>query len=78
MFTDRNPTSVIDNSDTVVFMDSNLDMVTVTCERFIDTVVHYFPDQMMQTFGTGGTDIHPRTFPYGFQSFKNLNFICTI
>ena len=40
---------------------------------FVDRVVHNFPEQVVQTAGRGGADIHAGTHTDGFQPLQYLN-----
>ena len=46
---DRNSAAVVDDGDTVVMVDNNLNQVTVTRHGFIDTIVDHFVNEMMKT-----------------------------
>ena len=39
----------------------------------VDGVIHDFPEEMMQTAGGSGTDIHTGPHTDGFQTFQYLN-----
>ncbi|MPM11774.1 hypothetical protein SDC9_58125 [bioreactor metagenome] len=70
---DRNAASVIGYGDTVVLFDRNLYLCRKTGQRFIDGIIHDFPDQMVQTRATGRANVHSGTFADCFQSFQNLD-----
>ncbi|MNT70204.1 hypothetical protein D3C72_2085630 [compost metagenome] len=59
-------------------MYNHLNPVAKTCQRLIDTIIDNLPDQMMQTFGTSGADVHAGTFPNSFQPLKHLNLALII
>ena len=44
----RNTTAVVNNCDTVVFVDFNVDFLAEASQRFVDTVVDDLVDQMVQ------------------------------
>ena len=69
----RNASSVILYSDGIVFIDGHFDIRTEPCQGFIDTVVHYLINQVMQTSLPYVSDIHGRPFPHGFKTFQNLD-----
>ena len=51
---------------------------TVTGQSLIHRIVHDLIYQMMESSGGSASDVHTRSFPYCFQSFQNLDLICTI
>ena len=69
---DGNTPAVIGYGYGVVFVDENVDAVTVAGQCFIDRVIDYFIYQMMQTFDADVADIHGRAFSYGFEAFEYL------
>ena len=66
-----NTAAVVDDGNAVILMDHHLNVGSVTCQGFVNTVVHHFINQVVQTAFTGITDIHGRPFPDGFQTFQN-------
>jgi len=73
MLINRNATAVVYHPDATVLKDGYLNVVAVSREGFINRVVHYFIDKMMQAALTGGTDIHTRALPNRLEAFKNSN-----
>ena len=71
--TARNPTSVINNGTTSVFVNNNFDMVTITSQCFINTIIHNLGYQVMQATTIRATNIHARSFSNRFKPFQNLN-----
>ena len=53
-------------------MNRDMDRFAISGERFVDTVVHDFIDQMMQTLGTCTADVHAGSFANRFESLKDL------
>ena len=72
------PTAVIHNGNGIVGMDLYCDLIAEACQGFVHGVIYDFINQMMQTLGAGGTDIHTRTLTNCFQPFQDLNLICII
>ena len=75
---DRNPAAVVDDGDTVVMVDNDLNKVTVPRHGLIDAVVDHFVNEMMKTGSVNISDIHGRTFANGLKSFQNLDVIFCI
>ena len=74
----RDTAAIIDDSDAVVFLDSDFDVRTIAGQGFVDTVIDDFIDQMMKAPCRCTADVHPRPFADGFQSFQYLNLFGTI
>ena len=55
-------------------MQRNGDLGRIAGQRFVDAIVHDFPQQMMQSAYAGGADVHARTHPNGVQPFQHLDF----
>src|SRR5690554_848196 len=70
--------AIIGDSYGITGIDTDHYLITVTSHGLIDTVVYDLMDQVMQAFNTGGTDIHPRPFPYCLKAFQYLYALCTI
>jgi hypothetical protein len=55
-------------------VDDDADVVAVASERFIDGVVDYLEDHVVQTATiVGVTNVHTGTFAYGIQAFQHFN-----
>ena len=65
--------AVIGHADDLAGQDLDLDFVTEAGQRFVNGVVHDLIDQMVQSSGTGGADVHTRALADRFQSFQYLN-----
>ena len=63
----RDAATVIHDTDRLVFMDNDINLVAMTSQRLIDRVIHHLKDHMMQA-GTiiGITNIHTRTYAHRF------------
>ena len=66
-------TAVIDDLDATILEESDGDLVGVARHCLIDGVVNNLPDQVVQTTGTGGTDVHAGTLADGLEAFQNRN-----
>ena len=73
-----NTTTVIHNRNGIIFIDGDINLRTKTGQCFIHGIVHYLIHQMMQSAGRNAADIHTRTLSYRFQTFQNLNLICSV
>jgi hypothetical protein len=62
--------SIFEKRDFYVFTDAR--------DRLIDTVINHFRDQMVQTGFAGRSDIHSRSFPYGFEPFQDLDILSSV
>ena len=69
----RDASAVILDCDRVVFVDRNVDVGTVSCQRLVDRVIHHLVNQVVQTFFSDVADIHGRTLPDRFQTFEDLD-----
>ena len=54
----RNSSSVVLNSDGVILINGNFDMITVSGHSLVDTVVNYLIYKMMKTSDTDVSNIH--------------------
>ena len=58
MHSGRNASSVILDSDGVILINGNFDMITVSGHSLVDTVVNYLIYKMMKTSDTDVSNIH--------------------
>ena len=70
---DRNTATVVLYGNRVVFVDSYFYMCTITGKGFVNGVVYYLVDQVMQAFFADVADIHGGAFTNGLQSFQHLD-----
>ena len=70
--------AVIRHSHGIILMNRNLYMIAGTCKSLIDRIINNFINQMMQTSGRSGSDIHTGSFAYRFEAFQNLYLISAI
>ena len=68
-------TAVVGDGDGVAGIDGHGNMLTVSCQRFVNGVIHDLIDQVVQTGGGGRADIHTGSFPHRFQTLQNLNLL---
>jgi hypothetical protein len=59
-------------------MNGNIDTIAEAGQGFVDAVIHYLVDQLMEAFRSGIADIHGGTFPNGRQPLQYFNVIRVI
>ena len=69
------PAAVVDDRDRVVDVDRDRDVAAEPGERLVDRVVHDLVDEVVQTGGSGGPDVHRRPLADGLEAFQNLDFV---
>ena len=70
---DRNAAAVIDHSHRIVDVDGDFDFGAIARQRFVDGIIDYFVDQVVQTRFTRRTDVHGRPFSDCFKAFQHLD-----
>jgi hypothetical protein len=65
--------TVVGDADRVVRVDDDFCMSAVAGERLIDGVVDYLVDQMVESSGSGGADVHARPFANSLQTLQYLD-----
>ena len=78
LYVHGNTAAVICYGDGISGIDGHGDVPAVACQRFINGVVHDLIDQVVQTADGGRADIHTRALAHCFQTFQNLDLLCTI
>ena len=68
---DGDASTVVDDLDATVFEEGDLDLAGVAGHGLVDGVVDDFPDQVVETAFTGGTDVHTRSLTNGFESLED-------
>ncbi len=68
---DRDATAVVDDADSAVFEEGDLDLGGVSGHRLVDRVVDDLPNEVVQAAFTGGTDVHAWTLTYRLESFED-------
>ena len=61
--------AVVLTGDGIVGVDGHLDGIAVPGQGLVHSVVDHLVDQVVQTAGTGGADVHARAFANSFKSF---------
>jgi hypothetical protein len=78
MHINGNAPAVVFHHDAVIDSYFYCNFITVSCRSFIDTVIHHFIHQVVQSFLADTADIHGRSDPYGFQTFQYFNAVSGI
>src|SRR5688572_13734931 len=78
MDVDRNSTTVIDDGDGIIRMDEDFDLRRVTRERFVDRVVDYFVNEVVESSRGRAPDVHAGTLPYCLETFQNLDLASVV
>ena len=68
-----NTPAIVGNFDNVAVQDGDGDIFTVPGQSLVNGVVHDLIDQVVETGGGGGADIHARTLPHGLQALQDLD-----
>ena len=72
MDVDRNSAAVIDDGDRIVGVDRHVDHRRMARQRFVDRVVDYFVNQVVETSRGRRADVHAGTFANCLETFENL------
>ena len=64
---------VVGNGDGVALVDGHGDVRAVPGQRLVDGVVHDLIDEMVQTRGGRGADVHARPLAHGLQTLQHLD-----
>ncbi len=70
---DGNAAAIVDDGDGVIDVDDDVDFFGVAGERFVDGVVDYFVDKMVQPHLAGGADVHGRPKANSLKAFEDLD-----
>ena len=75
----RYPTAIVRHGDGFSDMDSDFDGVTVSCQGFINRIIHQLEDHMVQP-GTiiSVSDVHTRSLSNRIKAFEHLNAVRVI
>ena len=52
-------------------MNRDFDRIAITCQRFVNRVINYFVNQMMQSQLAGRTDVHRGTLAHGIAALEH-------
>jgi len=69
----RNTATIVNDGHRTVRVDGHVNGVIEASHRFVNRVVHYFLDQVLDSSGTGGSDVHSGTEPNGFHSLHDID-----
>jgi hypothetical protein len=72
---DRNSPPVVDNGDRPVYVDGDVDLVTVAGQRLINGVVDNLIYEMVKARCAGRTDVHRRTLPHRLEALEDLDLV---
>ncbi len=75
---DRNTTPVVDHRNRVIQMDRDFYLVSMTCQRLVNRVVHDLVHKMMQTHLARRSDVHRRTLAHRLHAAQHLDRICGV
>ena len=78
MLVDRDSSAVVDDAQSAVGHDRDVDCVAVPRKSLINRVVDDFVDQVVQAAFTGRADVHSGTLTYRLETLKNLDLICAV
>src|ERR1019366_5440925 len=67
------PPTVVLHPTATIGQDGHVDLGAVPGHGLVDGVVDDLPDQVVQSRGTGGTDVHARTLPDRLQTLENCD-----
>ena len=70
---DGNAATIVDDGDGVVDVDDDFDFFGITGQGFVDGVVYYFVDQVVQSHLSGGADVHGRAEAYVLHAFQDVD-----
>ena len=68
---DRHAAPVVDDPDSTVGQQGDLDTVAESGQSLVDGVVHHLPHEVVQSALAGGPDVHTGSLAYGFEPFQN-------
>ena len=70
----RNPAAIIGNRYRVIRVNGDDDVVTIATQCLVNRIIQNFKHHVVQTRAIGGvTDVHPRAFAHGFQTFEHFD-----
>ncbi len=75
---DGNTTAIVADCAAVVGVYRNCHRVAVAGQCFVDRVVHDLVDEVMESAGTGRTDVHAGSLAHRLQALKNRDVLCAI
>ncbi len=69
----RDSAAIIADGDAVIVVDEYVDAGAKTSDRFVDGVVDYLVDEVVEAIGTRRPDVHGRSFPNRVEAFEDLD-----
>ena len=75
---DGNPSAVIVNGDSAVFLQGDINFIAEAAEMLVDSIIQNLPDKMVESAGSCASDIHAGPLAHCFQPFKNDNLAAGI
>jgi hypothetical protein len=75
---DRDTATVVDDAHAAILANGDADVVAIAGERFIDRVVDYLVDEVVETARPGGTDVHTGALAHCLKTLKDLDLICAV
>jgi len=75
MYINRDTPAIILDTHHIVHFKGYKNIVTVALHRFVNRVIDYFKNQMMQTVDAGGSNIHTGALSHRLQTFKNCDIL---
>ena len=76
--TDGDASTVVADFDDVPGQDVHFNVCAEAGQRLVDGVIDDLIDQMVESAGTGRTDVHTGTHPDRFETFEDLDLLGTI
>jgi len=74
----RNTASIIPHGHAFVFVNGDSDPIAFPGQGFINRVVNYLVDQVMQRFDVRTANVHTRAAADCFQPFQDLDIACVV
>ncbi len=75
---DRDPAAVILDCAGPVFLQSYIDMITVSGQVLVHRVVHDLVNQVIETLPRGGSDVHSGTAAHRLEPLQDLYAACIV
>ena len=73
MITYRDSGTIVRNSNGPVLIKHNIDCIAASCKCFIYGICNDLVDKVVETSQSSISDIHSRSLPDRFKTFKDLN-----
>ena len=74
----RNAASIVSNCNRIILLNRHVNIFAEACQGLIHGIVYNLINQMMKSTGGGASNVHTRSLPDCFQSFQNLDLICSV